>query len=157
MMKKRTDIKVEDHDGVMVLSGIDDENNYTHIVVDDEVKVKLTKIKKFLVKDFNCRSFAFADKGGNKGTGYTLSELINHVMDYAKPKYLQRFKGLGEMNSEVLFKTTMDPENRTLVQVTMDDWNGSYEELDTHLSKKSSDKRKVSIDKFDIAVEDLDR
>ena len=60
--------------------------------------------------------------GAETDEAVSFEELRRKVMDVAgKGVKLQRFKGLGEMNAEQLRETTMDPESRTLMQVTMDD------------------------------------
>lgn len=58
-----------------------------------------------------------------------------------KPQ-VTRFKGLGEMNPPQLRETTMDPNTRRLVQLTLDDFDGTREIMDMLLAKKRSGDRK---------------
>ncbi|MEZ9057138.1 DNA topoisomerase IV subunit B [Vibrio pelagius] len=55
---------------------------------------------------------------------------------------VQRFKGLGEMNPLQLRETTMDPNTRRLVQLTIDDSEATNEMMDMLLGKKRADDRR---------------
>ena len=59
-------------------------------------------------------------KGNNVTYAYDDGELAR-ITKGMKGYSLQRYKGLGEMNPEQLWETTLNPENRSLVQVTIED------------------------------------
>ena len=64
---------------------------------------------------------------------FSPSQLLEIVNENGKKGLsLQRYKGLGEMNPEQLWETTLDPINRTLIQVRIDDvesTKGIFEDL----------------------------
>ena len=72
-----------------------------------------------------------------------------------KGLHVTRFKGLGEMNAEELRETTLDPENRTLLQVTMED-AGAADEMFRVLMGDKVEPRREFIEKHALEVRNLD-
>lgn len=70
---------------------------------------------------------------------------------------VQRFKGLGEMNPLQLRETTMDPNTRRLVQLTIDDAEGMLEMMDMLLAKKRSPDRRQWLESKGNMAEVVDR
>ncbi|WP_133137141.1 DNA topoisomerase IV subunit B [Legionella rowbothamii] len=72
------------------------------------------------------------------------NRLIAHLTQTSRAKInVQRFKGLGEMNPIQLRETTMDPNTRRLVQLTLDDEANAEAVMDMMLNKKRAGDRKV--------------
>ncbi|MCQ9209038.1 DNA topoisomerase IV subunit B [Granulicatella seriolae] len=86
----------------------------------------------------------------SKGTGkkqvteyaWTESELEEKIKKVGKGYLLQRYKGLGEMNADQLWETTMDPESRTLIRVVLDDKAQAERRVSTLMGNKVEPRRK---------------
>jgi len=86
----------------------------------------------------------------------SFEELRAAVLDVAKEGVdVQRFKGLGEMNPDQLFDTTMDPGKRTLRQVTIED-AAVADEVFSMLMGDKVEPRREFIEKYARDVENLD-
>jgi DNA gyrase subunit B len=83
-------------------------------------------------------------------------ELVSELFEKIKRGlYIQRYKGLGEMNPSQLWETTMDPKNRTILKVHINDFYKSEIIFDTLMGSDST-KRKDFILENALNVKNLD-
>ncbi len=73
---------------------------------------------------------------------WTDDELAAMIKKVGKGYMLQRYKGLGEMNAEQLWETTMDPTSRTLIRVRIDDAAQAERRVTTLMGNKVEPRRK---------------
>jgi DNA gyrase subunit B len=96
------------------------------------------------------------ENGDHKSRPRSLKELLEYIMEGGKKgQYIQRYKGLGEMNPSQLWETTMNPETRVLLQVRIEDAVEANDIFSTLMGDEVEPRRKF-IEEHALTVKNLD-
>ena len=161
--------------GYGVEKRLDEEHGLHELIVsgggqDDAVAGKVTINHKFIdspeyralftlyqeLEEFHEPPFTVSSNGTAEKVLNSKEELLAYLMKAAqKGISLQRYKGLGEMNPEQLWETTMDPARRRLLQVTIEDM-AEADQVFTTLMGDKVEPRRAFIEAHAHEVENLD-
>jgi DNA gyrase subunit B len=115
---------------------------------------RITDLSRTLVGLFGAG--AIVRRGDNEQTVGSFKEAINWLLDEARRgQTIQRYKGLGEMNPEQLWDTTINPETRRLVQVRIEDAHAANELFSTLMGDEVEPRREF-IERNALLVSNLD-
>ncbi len=107
------------------------------------------------VRSINCHKFII-ERGEDTAEHESIDGILEIIYGGAKKGLnVQRYKGLGEMNADQLWETTMDPEKRTLLQVRIED-TVAADEIFTVLMGDQVEPRRNFIVKNALEVQNLD-
>jgi DNA gyrase subunit B len=155
--------------GWKVAAGFDEEHSLYQLTVSSKGNTTY-KIDWDLVSSAECQKLFSLYKDiaefenppfivNEKGKTHTIDskeQLLEHVMNYGqKDVAIQRYKGLGEMKADQLWQTTMNPETRTLLKVSIND-AVETDEIFTILMGDAVEPRRKFIEENALHVKNLD-
>lgn len=135
--------------------------HFVELYEPEDLGALLTRLKAF---GFDLLQYCIADGGliesveddGHAQLFVTLREVIDHLRaNGRKGIEIQRYKGLGEMNADQLWETTMDPSVRTLIKVTLPDAIAA-DYMFTMLMGEDVPPRRAFIEQHALSVKNLD-
>jgi len=153
----KTEIKLDEEHNLYTL--VFWSENLSERVIDSEL-ISSADYKRLL--DLHRRVHAFdkppflVSTNGSQLTIGDRKDLLEHIMTLGKKAFtVQRFKGLGEMNPDQLWETTMDAEQRTMLQVRIED-RAEAEDIFTVLMGDAVVPRREFIEENALDVKNLD-
>lgn len=140
------------------LSGIY-KGEYYSVITSDDLSYKLKKLRKIIIEGNNDNLFyhMYLTKGSETAydNRYTIGQIVRFCEDF-EPDILRRFKGLGELGERNLNELTMNPYNRKLYRITIDDAERAKQTMDNLFLKSTSSIRKQMLSDYDIGIDDID-